>query len=68
VLGIAQERYDMLKSLLMIRDTSFQGRFLKLTVFESSLVRHDTAGLTDFFHHAGSQDLILVHFKQLVFD
>jgi hypothetical protein len=58
----------MLKSLLVIRDPSFQGRFFKLTVGKSSPVRHDTAGLTDFFHGPGCQGLVLVHVKQLVFD
>jgi hypothetical protein len=65
---IAQKRYDMLKALLMIRGPSFQGRFFKRTVGKSSAVRHDTDGLTDFFHRTGDQGLVVVHFKQLVFD
>jgi hypothetical protein len=52
----------------MIHDQTFHGRFFKRAGGKSSPVRHDTDGLTDFFHRAGGQGLVVVHFKQLVFD
>jgi hypothetical protein len=46
VLWITQKGYDMLKSLLVIRDTRFFHRLLKPSVGKPPLVRHDTGGFT----------------------